>query len=551
MRFNEKLNALKLKLTRKIRKLSLQSKITIASVTTQFVTLSLISAAFMIQSYVTLNHRLEVESKELLRNASFATSYALMSENKELATPFLHGLFENDDADEHSNLLALDLYKMDGELFTQRLSSKVQNIAPLKSEEVRSLFSIKADDIHIDQVDNHLLLTGSIFHYQDGQSKEHVGFIRLIISRDEIFRTQWKLALISLAISIVVFFGGVTLAHGLGRELVLPLQEMTRRMELISKGEGNLNQQLEVRSEDELGQMAKSFNRFLDKLNQIVISIRDASKGIDSLTEISTHTITEMSRRAEDQTSFVNHTTIAVKQLSQTANRIADSSGEVLRLANASYNSALDGVISVDESRQKMTEIQKKNMRATQEILKLGKKSREIQRIMHIIHGISVQSKMIAFNAAIEASTSGAIGKRFGVVATQIRELANSVFISTEEIKRITREVQEAINDLVAEFQEEQNSINGGVATIETAMEVLNNIALESEKTVEMMRDISHSTHDQTHSSSQVVFSLQEIMEEAVQFKQNSADAKKTIDEINLLAQQLLQEVNKFKVKSA
>lgn len=520
------------------KKLSLQIKITGSFTIVLFITLFILVSILTFRIDGQLRSVLLDYGKDLHRDACHATCYGLLFENTYFVLPFLNGIVQD------PKILAIELYNLEGKLFIQKTT--LDSLASMDS--TAEIFQT-AEEIILEEVhENWVEIIGPSFYYQPDVDKEHIGYIRILLDKSTLYEFRKNLILTSTFISLIAFLFGAVIAYYLGRRIILPLREMTDKMKLISTGEGDLTQHLSVSSEDEIGVMADSFNEFLKKLNRLIIEIIKTSKEIGKQTVESAILVSEITKRASSQAHFVNATSSSVKQLSNTANSIADDSRMVLRIANASHSSAIAGVESVAQSRQKMQEIQEKNKKATQEILRLGKKSREIQRIMHIIHGISVQSKMIAFNAAIEASISGSIGKRFGVVATQIRELANSVFDSTEEIKRIVQEVQQAVQELLNEFKNEQESIQEGAQTIESAMAVLNHIAEESDRTVIMMRQISRSTKQHTNASGQVVFSLQEILDEANQFRISSGDIQERIEKINSFSQTLLQEIGRFKV---
>jgi len=495
------------------KKLSLQIKITGSFTIVLFITLFILVSILTFRIDGQLRSVLLDYGKDLHRDACHATCYGLLFENTYFVLPFLNGIVQD------PKILAIELYNLEGKLFIQKTT--LDSLASMDS--TAEIFQT-AEEIILEEVhENWVEIIGPSFYYQPDVDKEHIGYIRILLDKSTLYEFRKNLILTSTFISLIAFLFGAVIAYYLGRRIILPLREMTDKMKLISTGEGDLTQHLSVSSEDEIGVMADSFNEFLKKLNRLIIEIIKTSKEIGKQTVESAILVSEITKRASSQAHFVNATSSSVKQLSNTANSIADDSRMVLRIANASHSSAIAGV-------------------------GLGKKSREIQRIMHIIHGISVQSKMIAFNAAIEASISGSIGKRFGVVATQIRELANSVFDSTEEIKRIVQEVQQAVQELLNEFKNEQESIQEGAQTIESAMAVLNHIAEESDRTVIMMRQISRSTKQHTNASGQVVFSLQEILDEANQFRISSGDIQERIEKINSFSQTLLQEIGRFKV---
>jgi hypothetical protein len=114
----------------------------------------------------------------------------------------------------------------------------------------------------------------------------------------------------------------------------------------------------------------------------------------------------------------------------------------------------------------KMEEIRHDNQVSLKEIVDLGGKSKEITRIMEIIDTVADQTKLIAFNAALEASSAGEAGKRFGVVAAEIRRLADSVSESTAEIAHKIGEIQETIGRLVITSEKGSVGIDQGTGCL-------------------------------------------------------------------------------------
>jgi len=146
---------------------------------------------------------------------------------------------------------------------------------------------------------------------------------------------------------------------------------------------------------------------------------------------------------------------------------------------------------------------------------------------MEIINNIADQTKLIAFNASIEAASAGEAGKRFGVVAKEIRKLADNVMESTDEIERKIKEIQEAINSLVIASERSSNRIDDGSRLSTHSVGLLSKIVKCAKSTAESAKQISLSTRQQKTASNLVVNSLKEISEGSAQasaaIKQTSA----------------------------
>jgi methyl-accepting chemotaxis protein len=151
---------------------------------------------------------------------------------------------------------------------------------------------------------------------------------------------------------------------------------------------------------------------------------------------------------------------------------------------------------------------------------------------MAIINQIADQTKLLAFNAALEASSAGEAGKRFGVVASEIRRLADSVMESTEEIEGKINEIQNAVNHLVIASEKGTKKIQEGMVSSSQTSKSLQEILEDAQSTTDAVKEISLSTQQQSTASEQVLTALREIVEGA---RQNSD----SIDQISGISKDL------------
>ena len=190
----------------------------------------------------------------------------------------------------------------------------------------------------------------------------------------------------------------------------------------------------------------------------------------------------------------------------------------------------------------RMSEIHQDSENSLDEIVQLGRKSKEISKVMDLINTVADQTKLIAFNAALEASSAGESGKRFSVVASEIRRLADSVTDSTHEIEDRIQEIQDAINRLVITSEKGASSIEMGMqVSLETAQD-LNALVQAASKTSSAAQQISLSTRQQKTASSQVVTALRDIANASMYNAQSvrsitdiSEDMIRMSDELNQL----------------
>lgn len=213
----------------------------------------------------------------------------------------------------------------------------------------------------------------------------------------------------------------------------------------------------------------------------------------------------------EQMSSSIAEITSTMEELSTSSTEIADHSRSVVDVANRTLTSSRKGKDAMQDLRQRIEDIQDDNQKSLTEILALGKKSKEISKVMDLINTVADQTKLIAFNAALEASSAGEAGKRFSVVASEIRRLADSVTDSTREIETRVQEIQDAISRLVVTSEKGVRSIAAGREVSAETDHILDDLVQAASRTSQAAQQISLSTEQQKIASSQVVLALREI----------------------------------------
>lgn len=318
----------------------------------------------------------------------------------------------------------------------------------------------------------------------------------------------------------------------------------------LQEFDNDLTVRIEGDFKHEFADLASQFNDLIDKLHHIISRLTGATMEVaSSVTEISS-AIEEQAAISTEQSASVSEITSTMEEFSASSKQIAEHSESVADLATRSLDNTRRGADAVGTIMAKMNEINDDNEVKIVEIVELGKKSREITKVMELINHIADQTKLIAFNAAIEASSAGEAGKRFGVVAAEIRRLADSVMESTEEIDGKIHEIQEAVNRLVIVSEKGSKRIQEGLAYSNETAGLLNGIVDAAKSTAGAAKQISLSTHQQETASEQVVLALHEMDEGARQTSLSITQIGSTIAGLKRLAETLTEIVEKFKLGS-
>jgi methyl-accepting chemotaxis protein len=304
----------------------------------------------------------------------------------------------------------------------------------------------------------------------------------------------------------------------------------------------------DARRKDEMGQLEEALTQMGATLRATIGHIQQAALRISTSSEQIAATLHQQAAISSQQAVATSQTTAATEELAATARQIAEAADQVVELAARNQEEAQRGVQAVSQTVEKMDEIEKGNEASLEEIMALSDRSRRIGEVMGFISGITDQTRLIAFNAAIEASAAGEIGRRFGVVATQVRELAGDVSRATEEIRERVGEIQVATNELAIASEQRGKRVAEGAEQTDVTAEVLEEILERANDVTEVAWQISLGTRQQQTAAEQAVDALREIATGAKQVEEGSQQTTRVVADLVTLAEELRQAVQHFQL---
>jgi len=382
--------------------------------------------------------------------------------------------------------------------------------------------------------------TGAIFRANDVVSSELDG---LLVARVSGFRNKMTTY---LSISFSLFLIGVYL--NIGCYLSVRCGIVSAKEVSLKVAEGDLTVEIPVLSHDELGEMARVCNTMTGNLRNIVTTLSDVSGRVHSCAGKLSDSVEQQSGFSTQLSSSVVEISSTMEEFTSTASQIAQHSQGVVERADKTLEDTKNGAAEVENLSFKVNDISQNIQANMSEIVELGRKSKEINKVMEIINNIANQTKLIAFNAALEAASAGEAGKRFGVVAVEIRRLADSVVESTSEIEGKITEILDSVNRLVMSSEKSFQLIQEGQEYASHTVMMLIESVDGVEETTSAARQISLSTQQQQIASSQVVLALKDI-EQGVRYATDSIQNTNSVtDELMELSEQMRKLVTTFKV---
>ncbi len=336
------------------------------------------------------------------------------------------------------------------------------------------------------------------------------GTIKAVFLADEL-ENVWLEVLKQLAyIYVFVLTGAVFVALYLGNRISSPIIQAAKQLTQITRSL-DLVSQVKVDTENEIGELAHWFNNFSSRLREILASVKQFTfQGDESASQI-TKEIQNQSSISIQQSASITEITTTLEELSSASAQISNNSHSVVTSSESAFNESKRGREALETMKDKMDEIKADNENSASEIVQLEKKSKEITRVMEIIDDIADQTKMIAFNASLEASSAGEYGDRFGVVAGEIRRLAENVMTSTREIHAKIKEIQKATQRLVNTSSSGAMIIQEGAQLANSTLDELSKLVEGAKTNFEAANKISVSTEQQKLATGQALISLKEI----------------------------------------
>ncbi|MCC5515782.1 methyl-accepting chemotaxis protein [Vibrio splendidus] len=347
---------------------------------------------------------------------------------------------------------------------------------------------------------------------------------------------------------IFILFGLAIIAFS-SLSIVKPIRQVVERLNDIASGEGDLTQRLEVKSQDEIGQLSQGFNLFLDKLQHTIKEVIQTTEQVASTTSQAKASASSTRESSESQFKEVDLVATAAEEMTQTAGLVVQNAEVAVDAACEANRSARQGQQVIELSAGEMRKLVERMSSAVPIVEELAKNNGNITEILSVIEGISEQTNLLALNAAIEAARAGEQGRGFAVVADEVRNLASRTQSSVGEIRAVIDKVHAGTQDVVEAIQEGNILANDTALHVQNAVEDLGSIFTSIEEISDMNSQIVRAAEEQQSVSGEVNQSVVNIRDLSAKILEQAAASEQVGSEIEQLSQQQQKLVNQFKVE--
>ncbi|MEI8601474.1 methyl-accepting chemotaxis protein [Shewanella sp. PP-Sp27a-2] len=358
----------------------------------------------------------------------------------------------------------------------------------------------------------------------------------LVLDKETLEAPLTSLLLTQLGLSALVLLLSVLAISWLVGMLLGPLSRVSQALARIADGNGDLTQRISVDTQDEVGVLADSFNRFVGSQHQLISHIRQLANELDADAERSLATtqtsVTELQRQQQE----VAMVATAVTEMASATNEIAANAENTATAAQQSAASSLQGKELVNKTRNSINSLADEVTQATDVIADLSRHAQSISSILATIQGIAEQTNLLALNAAIEAARAGEQGRGFAVVADEVRVLSRRTQDSTQEVHTTIETLQRTTARAVSLMESSQALAGHSVEDANAAAKALEEITQAVNVISDMAGQIATAAEEQTQVTGEIT--------------QNTVAIKDVTDEITASAMADLAQARGLKARA-
>ena len=354
------------------------------------------------------------------------------------------------------------------------------------------------------------------------------------------------LLLLVLVLVLVLIVSALSIMFG-PRLVTDRLNTLIDVMRDISQGDGDLRSRLNSSGKDELATLAKTFNRFMENLQDLIVVIQQDTENLKSAASDLNDASSTVKSASHKQNENLDQIATAVNELSHVVADTANNSQGAMEKVKVASEISTSSRQVVNDSVKNVSNLSASISNANDVISSLAKESQNIIAVLDVIRGIAEQTNLLALNAAIEAARAGEQGRGFAVVADEVRTLASRTQQSTENINEMLSRLEHSVNDAVSAIERGASEVDSVVAVSEQLARAFDQVNEAVNDANETIYQIAAATEEQSQVVTDINTNVTNLNTLGQQNLKSIENTGEIAGSVNGTVQQLGQKVSRFK----
>ncbi|WP_163930839.1 methyl-accepting chemotaxis protein [Paraferrimonas sp. SM1919] len=370
----------------------------------------------------------------------------------------------------------------------------------------------------------------------------------IMLDKEVIDEPLWQLFWQQMLMTLAVIATTSVLFAQLSKYLLRPLDYVSQALMDISEGEADLNARIEVRSNDEAGVLADSFNKFISSLKILVEQINSDAGKLHQHTQQGLAQAQSVGNGAQTGQAEVEDISTSVLQLSSATEEIAQHCMHAANQAEVVNKQVSDGREQINVNVSSVSKISSELQQAELTFKQLTEHAAAITDILTTIEGIAEQTNLLALNAAIEAARAGEHGRGFAVVADEVRNLSDKTQASTLQVQQTISLLQQSTKNASEQMMSSSSEIIKAQSSADKALAMFQQIEASVSQIQDMANQIATGTEQQSCATHELSNNMQNLKQITSSLHEQSQQSSATADLQLSLSESLNRCVARFSI---